>query len=86
MEVKIKLDKRLYKRISEYCTVNSFVLEEYLSEIIEKQFNIDCYGDINDILHKTEDKQINSYNVSLGNVGTVQENEVKTKKRIIKSK
>lgn len=84
----LELDKRLYKRISEYCSVNNLNIEEYISEIIEKQFNLDCYGDINDIFNKKDMKHINNYSINLPYTEDIQEVEIKQqrKKRIIDSK
>ena len=49
MEIEIKIDipKRSMDAIKQYCEMNNLILEEYISNCIVTQNNIDRYGDLN---------------------------------------
>lgn len=49
MEIEIKIDipKRSMDAIKQYCEINNLILEEYISNCIVTQNNIDRYGDLN---------------------------------------
>ena len=49
MEIEIKIDipKRSMDAIKQYCEMNNLILEEYISNCIVIQNNIDRYGDLN---------------------------------------
>lgn len=49
MEIEIKIDipRRSMDAIKQYCEMNNLILEEYISNCIVIQNNIDRYGDLN---------------------------------------
>lgn len=46
------INEKLYYKISDFCEYNCLDFNDYLEDCIVKQFNIDRYGDLNDILHQ----------------------------------
>lgn len=68
IKVEININKRIWGNIIQYCEANGLNIEEYASECLEKQNNIDRYGDLNALrtVIKTEipqKEEENSYNV-----------------------
>lgn len=59
MKITINIDERTGSSIREFCKVNNLKQNEYLVGIIEKQFNIDRFGDMNEMMpKKKKPKQI----------------------------
>lgn len=54
MKITINIDERTGAAIREFCKANNLKQNEYLVGIIEKQFNIDRFGDLNEILKPKE--------------------------------
>lgn len=54
MKITINIDERTGVAIREFCKVNNLKQNQYLVDIIEKQFNIDRFGDMNEMLGKKE--------------------------------
>lgn len=52
------IEDKLYYKIQDYCEYNSIDLNEYVNDCIVKQFNIDRYGDLNEILDGKKDEKI----------------------------
>ena len=48
--MEININDRLYFNIQEYCKYNEIDDNEYINDCIVKQFNIDKFGDLNEIL------------------------------------
>lgn len=58
MKITININERTGAAIREFCKMNNIKQNQYLVEMIEKQFNIDRFGDLNDkINHKEKPKQ-----------------------------
>ncbi len=55
MRITIDLDDKLCERIKGFCKLNKMTYTEYLSKIIEKQFNLDMFGDLNDKIKKKQE-------------------------------
>lgn len=69
MEIDIKIDipKRVIDAVEEYCRLNNIELNEYIADCITKQNGIDRYGDLNNLIHKTIEKEpeiVNHYEVN----------------------
>lgn len=47
MKITIVLNDRLGEDIKKFCKLNNMTYTSYLSEMIEKQFNLDRFGDLN---------------------------------------
>lgn len=72
IEIKIDISKRSMDAIKQYCEMNNLILEEYISNCIVTQNNIDRYGDLNkkygndnkvsEITEKKEEK-VNDYTI-----------------------
>ena len=72
IEIKIDISKRSMDAIKQYCEMNNLILEEYISNCIVTQNNIDRYGDLNkkygndnkvsEIKEKKEEK-VNDYTI-----------------------
>ena len=56
MDVEIRIPKRLYDDIVQYCKVENTEPEKYCVSALRKQLSLDKYGDLNDKLKKTNDK------------------------------
>lgn len=54
MKITINIDERTGTAIREFCKANNLKQNQYLVDIIEKQFNIDRFGDMNEMLAKKE--------------------------------
>ena len=54
MKITINIDERTGNAIREFCKANNLKQNQYLVDIIEKQFNIDRFGDLNELLAKKE--------------------------------
>lgn len=54
MKITINIDERTGNAIREFCKANNLKQNQYLVDIIEKQFNIDRFGDLNELLVKKE--------------------------------
>ena len=52
MKITITIDDRTGNAIKDFCKANNVKQNDYLTGIIEKQFNIDRFGDLNDLLVK----------------------------------
>lgn len=52
MKITINIDDRTGNAIKDFCKANNVKQNDYLTGIIEKQFNIDRFGDLNDLLAK----------------------------------
>lgn len=48
MSITTKLTDKLEKEIRDFCRLNGLQLGEYVAKCIEKQFNLDRYGDLNE--------------------------------------
>lgn len=60
--MEIKIEDRLYINIQDYCKHNEIDENEYIIDCIVKQFNVDKFGDLNDILNgKKEEIPINKF-------------------------
>ena len=60
--MEIKIEDRLYINIKDYCKHNEIDENEYIIDCIVKQFNVDKFGDLNDILNgKKEEIPINKF-------------------------
>ena len=55
--MEININDRLYFNIQEYCKYNEIDDNEYINDCIVKQFNIDKFGDLNEILGNKEEKK-----------------------------
>lgn len=55
MKITINIDERTGNAIREFCKANNLKQNQYLVDIIEKQFNIDRFGDLNEMI-KTPEK------------------------------
>lgn len=70
IEINIGIPKRAMDTIRQYCSINNLNLEEYLSDCIVTQNNIDRYGDLNHKYNKTVEiksipkEEINHYVVN----------------------
>lgn len=42
---KVKIDEKLYSNIFEYCKINGLEIEEYVNNLLKKNFMIDKYGE-----------------------------------------
>lgn len=52
------IEDNLHYKIQDYCEFNHLDMNEYINDCIVKQFNIDRYGDLNDIIgNNKENKQ-----------------------------
>ena len=47
MRITIELNDKLGEDIKKFCKLNNMTYTEYLSKMIEKQFNLDRFGDLN---------------------------------------
>lgn len=56
--MEIILDDRIYYNIQEYCDFNQIDVNEYITDCIIKQFNIDRFGDLNEIIKKQKNNEI----------------------------
>ena len=56
MDKEIKIPKRLYDDILQYCESNEIVFDKYCALALRKQLCLDKYGDLNDKLNKTNNK------------------------------
>lgn len=54
MKITINIDERTGTAIREFCKANNLKQNQYLVDIIEKQFNIDRFGDLNELITKKE--------------------------------
>ena len=54
MKITINIDERTGTAIREFCKANNLKQNQYLVDIIEKQFSIDRFGDLNELLAKKE--------------------------------
>ena len=54
MKITINIDERTGNAIREFCKANNLKQNQYLVDIIEKQFSIDRFGDLNELLVKKE--------------------------------
>lgn len=54
MKITINIDERTGNAIREFCKANNLKQNQYLVDIIEKQFNIDRFGDLNELLVRKE--------------------------------
>lgn len=52
MRITIELEDKLGERIKQFCKLNKLTYTEYLSKMIEKQFALDMFGDLNDKIQK----------------------------------
>lgn len=52
MKWTITIDKRIVEDIKKFCELNNIKTNDYVCEIIERQFNLDRYGDLNDKIKK----------------------------------
>lgn len=52
MRLTINIEDRLGEDIKSFCKANNFTITDYLSKLIEKQFNIDRFGDMNEMFRK----------------------------------
>ncbi len=50
MKITINIDERTGTAIRDFCKANNLRQNQYLVDIIERQFNIDRFGDMNDIV------------------------------------
>ena len=48
MDVEIKIPKRLYDDIEQYCKPNQMSVEWYCISVLRKQIALDKYGDLNE--------------------------------------
>lgn len=86
MEIEIKIDipKRVIDAVKEYCSLNNLDMNEYIADCVVKQNGIDRYGDLNNLIHKSIEKEpeiINHYevNVSVKEEKKVEEDKPKPK-------
>lgn len=49
------INEKLYYKLSDFCEYNQLDFNDYVEECIVKQFNIDRYGDLNDIFQHNEE-------------------------------
>lgn len=56
METTIKIDKRLYDDISQYCTAVGKNVDEYCAKVLREKLTLDKYGDLNDKVEKKAKK------------------------------
>ena len=56
METTIKIDKRLYDDISQYCTAVGKNVDEYCAKVLREKLALDKYGDLNDKVEKKAKK------------------------------
>lgn len=49
--MEIILEDKFYYKIVNYCEHNHFEINEYIEDCIAKQFNIDRYGDLNQLVN-----------------------------------
>ena len=50
MRLTINIEDRLGEDIKSFCKANNVTMTDYLSKIIEKQFSIDRFGDMNEMI------------------------------------
>lgn len=93
MEIDIKIDmpKRVIEAVEEYCRLNNIELNEYIADCVTKQNGIDRYGDLNNLIHKTIEKEpeiINHYevNVSVKEEKKVEEDKPKPKPKTVENR
>lgn len=86
MEIEIKIDipKRVIDAVKEYCSLNNLDMNEYIADCVVKQNGIDRYGDLNNLIHKSIEKEpeiISHYevNVSVKEEKKVEEDKPKPK-------
>ena len=58
MKITITIDDRTGNAIKDFCKANNVKQNDYLTNIIEKQFNIDRFGDMNEMIKPKPQKQI----------------------------
>lgn len=60
MDTVIKIPKRLYDDIEQYCKANNLLLEKYCALVLRKQLALDKYGDLNErfMPKEPEDEEI----------------------------
>lgn len=51
MELTFNILDNLYRSLKEFCEYNSLDIDEYVQNCVEKQLNIDKFGDLNEILN-----------------------------------
>ena len=84
IEIKIDIPKRVIDAVKEYCSLNNLDMNEYIADCVVKQNGIDRYGDLNNLIHKSIEKEpeiINHYevNVSVKEEKKVEEDKPKPK-------
>lgn len=52
MKWTLTIDKRLFESIKGFCELNNIKPNDYVCDIIERQLNLDKYGDLNDKIKK----------------------------------
>lgn len=49
------VNEKLYYKLSDFCDYNHLEFNDYIEDCIIKQFNIDRYGDLNDMFQHNEE-------------------------------
>ena len=57
--ISIELPERTVENLREFCKLNNTKVNTYLRDIIEKQLNIDRFGDLNQKIKKAKTLKIN---------------------------
>ena len=73
MEVKVEIIDRNYEQIKEFCNFNKIEIEDYIVQCVEDDFFTRKYGDLNEKIHKNENKKVET--------PAVKEEEPKTEKK-----
>lgn len=60
MTLEIEIIDRIYHNIEAFCHVNNKDIKEYIVNSIIERYNLDRYGDLNEKVHKKENKDISS--------------------------
>lgn len=64
MDFEIRIDKRLYEDIEQYCQVNGLDIGKYCTDVLRKQLTLDKYGDLNEKFTPKE-KQREDYKTNI---------------------
>lgn len=51
------IEDNLHYKLQDYCNYNDLDLTDYINDCIVKQFNIDRYGDLNEIIENKNKKE-----------------------------
>ena len=76
MDVEIKIPKRLYDDMEQYCKANNLVLEKYCALVLRKQLALDKYGDLNEKF-TPRDKEVEEVKINILDPKPVVKPEVK---------